>query len=132
MTDSLGAHLRVEWAALLVRGFRIAEEDSSRVVLNSGDVRVVASASPRGEVDVTVAPLGSAWPRQWAWSGMVGRASVARLLELALEQLRADPAILGGDPAFYDGLATANKHASTAYTTWAGGNGPRPSTRRLP
>jgi hypothetical protein len=132
MTDSLGAHLRAQWGDLLVQGFHIAEEDSSRVALDSGDVRVVASASLLGEVDVTAAPLGSEWPRQWTWSGMVGRASVARLLELALEQLRAEPAILSGDAAFYDSLAAANEQASIAYTRWAEGKGPRPSTRRLP
>lgn len=132
VTDLLGAHIREQWATLLDQGFTIASDDSSRVVLDSGEVQIVCTASPRGEVEVTVAPLGSHWPRQWAWAGMVGRAELARVLELALEQLRKDPAVIGGDTAFYDDLAATNAETSSAYTRWAEGKGPHPNTRRLP
>ena len=63
---------------------------------------------------------------------MVGRASLARVLELALEQLRTDHAVLSGATAFYDDLAASTMKKLRAYTRWAEGKGPRPNGGRLP
>ena len=47
---------------------------------------------------------------QWSYTGMVGTASVGRLLEIALAKMDADPEILGGDTAFYERLAVGPSH----------------------
>lgn len=66
------------------------------------------------------------------YTGMVGKASVSRLLEIALAEMRADPAILCGDPEFYDALAQEKRASAHAWTEFYAGHGPRPVTRHLP
>ena len=63
---------------------------------------------------------------------MVGRASVARLLEMALDRLQEEPRILAGDSAFFEQLAAERQAESEAWTAYYGGTGPRPGKRRLP
>jgi hypothetical protein len=62
---------------------------------------------------------------------MVGTASVSRLLEIAVERMNADPAILSGDHAFYGELAAENRRLSEAWTAYYAGEGPQP-TGKLP
>jgi hypothetical protein len=63
---------------------------------------------------------------------MVGRASVARLLEIAAEQLLAEPRVLGVDHGYLDQLAANAQADSEAWTAFYSGQGPRPTTGRLP
>ena len=86
---------------------------------------------PRGEVDIDVFRTGSDRLCGWSYTGIVGRASVGRLLEIALAQMREEPAILRGDAEFYDALATKNKERAHALTEYSAGRGPRPG-RHLP
>jgi len=58
---------------------------------------------------------------------MVGTASVARLLEIAHEQLSANPGVLEGDPTFYEQLAAENLRRSKAWTAYYAGEGPQPT-----
>jgi hypothetical protein len=60
---------------------------------------------------------------------MVGTASVARLLEIAVEQMSADPAILRGDQAFYEQLGAEKRRQSEEWTAYYAGKGPRPRGR---
>ncbi len=123
--------MRDKWASLLVQDFVIAVEDTHRVVLESPNMQVVAGHDPRGEFDVSVRPRSAEWPTQWSYSGMVGTASIGRLLELALAAMRAEPAILGGDPDFYERIGRENKAISHAWTEYYAGRGSRPGDRHL-
>ena len=102
------------------------------MVLESAAVQVVAIHDPRGEVDITVAPLGGEWPKRWSYSGMVGTASVGRLLEIALDKMRAEPAVLDGDPQFYERLGADNEATSHEWAEYHAGRGPRPGGTHLP
>ena len=114
-------------------GFRVTHEEPGRVVLTSDKVSVVATASPRGEVEVTAMPVGAEWPLQWSWSGMVGHADVERLFELALERMQTEPQALSGDEGFYQRMADKNEAESRALNSQAqGGPSPARDPRRLP
>jgi hypothetical protein len=132
MAATFSALVRDKWAPLLAEDFTITCDDAQRVVLESSNVRVVAVHDPRGEVDVSVVPRGGEWPAEWSYSGMVGAASVGRLLETALAEMRAEPAVLDGDPDFYERLARENGGKSVAWTAYYSGRGPRPGNRQLP
>jgi hypothetical protein len=132
VTDSLGAFVRDKWSSLFLHGFRITEEDPHRVVLESAAVQVVVVHDPRGEVDASVMPAGGDWPKRWSYSGMVGTASVGRLLEIALDKMRAEAAVLEGDPEFYERLGHRNETESQAWTEYYAGRGPRPGVTHLP
>lgn len=65
-------------------GFRVVSEGDHMVRLESPSVGVEASFDPRGELDVTASPLAADDPfAEWSYVGMVGTASLPRLLELA-------------------------------------------------
>ena len=103
--------------------------DLVHFALNSGFVTI---HDMRGEVDVSVSPRNREWPQRWSYAGMVGRASVGRLLELALVDMIAEPAILAGDPDFYERLGMGNAASSHAWTEYYAGRGPRPGDKHLP
>lgn len=65
----------------------------------------------------------------WTYTGMVGTASVARLLEIAVEQMSADPAILRGDQAFYEQLGAEKRRQSEEWTAYYAGKVPQPRGR---
>jgi hypothetical protein len=132
MAEGLGALVRETWASLLAEGFDIAAEDAHRVALASPHLSVVAVHDPRGEVEVRVFRQGTEPPYGWSYTGMVGRASVGRLLELALAEMRAEPAILNGDPEFYATVARDKEADARAWTDYYAGQGPRPGARHLP
>lgn len=133
MPDSLSELVREKWSSLLAEGFAITSEDHGLVALASSTVQVVAAHDPRGEVDVYVFPRGAERHEGWSYTGMVGTASVGRLLEIALAQMQADPAILSGDAAFYERLAQATGASSQEWTAYFAGRGPRPKgDRKLP
>jgi hypothetical protein len=67
----------------------------------------------------------------WSYTGIVGRASVGRLLEIALARMREEPAILRGDADFYEELAITKKAKAHALAEYYAGRGPRPG-RHLP
>ena len=130
MTDSLPQLVRDRWATLLTdEAFVIADEDQHRVVLDSTSLRIVVVHDPRGEVDVAVFPRGQEPWQGWSYTGMVGTASVSRLLELALERMRAEPPVLRGDCASYAALAEQASDNAEAWTAYYSGRGPRPGRR---
>jgi hypothetical protein len=131
VTEGLGTLVRDKWSSLLAEGFDIVEEDPHLLLLKSSIVSIKAVLDPRGEVDIDVFRTGSERLYSWSYTGIVGRASVGRLLEIALTQMREEPAILRGDAAFYEALATKNKARAEALTAYYAGRGPRPG-RSLP
>lgn len=125
--------VRERFALLLEEhAFTIVEESAHEVVLESPGLRMRAALDPRGEVDVYVAQKGAHDWEGWRYSGMVGLASVDRLLELAREHLLEDPRILAGDETFFERLADKRRAESQALTAFAEGKGPRPGDRKLP
>jgi hypothetical protein len=124
--------VREQWASLLAEGFAIADESAHGLELKSEYVDVVVADDPRGEVEVRVFRPGTEQGYGWSYTGMVGRTSASRLLEIALAEMRADPAILRGDPHFYDTLAEEKRASAQAWTKFYSGHGPRPVTRDLP
>jgi hypothetical protein len=113
-------------------GLRLVSEDEFLVRFESATLGAEADFDPRGEVVVGVFRLGreAAWER-WTYSGMVGRASVPRLLEIACERLTAEDAVLRGDEEFFDRLSTEKREAAAKWTAYYSGKGPQP-TGKLP
>lgn len=132
MSDELNALVREKWASVLNAGFAVTSQRPGALTLESSKLRVLVVHDPRGEVAVQVFPLGREHWDGWSYSGLVGRASVGRLLELALVEMHAEPAILRGDADFYARLATENLASSQAWTEYYAGRGPRPGKPKLP
>lgn len=109
MTVVLSSLVREEWATLLAEGFSISNEEAHRVELTSPTLALVVTHDPRGEVEVRSSRPGTSEHYGWSYTGMVGRADVGRLLQIALGELRANPAILAGDAAFYAEVAREKK-----------------------
>jgi hypothetical protein len=63
-----------------------------------------------------------------AWSAR--RPSVASWNSRA--DMRAEPAILDGNPDFYERLGSENEASSQAWTEYYTGRGPRPGDKHLP
>ena len=132
MTVVLASLVREEWATLLAQGFSISNEDAHRVELTSPNLALVVTHDPRGEVEVRAFRPGTNQHYGWSYTGMVGRADVRRLLEIALVEMRADPAILAGDVEFYAEVAREKEATAHAWTVFAAGRGPRPREGKLP
>lgn len=113
-------------------GFELVAHDQHHVRLESRSVAVEAWYDPRGEVEVRASRLPSGDPDEvWTYTGMVGTASVDRLLELALDQLTANPAILSGEQAYYEQIGVENRERGKAWSAYYEGRGPQP-TGKLP
>jgi hypothetical protein len=131
VAEGLGALVREKWASLLADGFEITEEDPHLLLLRSSVVSVRVVHDPRGEVDIDVFRTGADRLHGWSYTGIVGRASVGRLLEVAFAQMTDEPAILRGDTAFYEAVATEKRARAQALSEFYAGRGPRPG-RHLP
>ena len=113
-------------------GFNFVTEEAHFVRLESQTLGAEVTYH-RGEVEVTVFRLGREEPwERWGYEGMVGRASLPRVLEIAGEKLLADDAVLRGDADYFDRLAQENRRLDEAWTAYYSGTGPRPATGRLP
>jgi hypothetical protein len=109
------------------QGFTLVAEDQHHIRLESDSLAIEAWHDPRGEVEVSMSRLASADRYEvWTYTGMVGTASVARLLEIAVEQMSVDPAILRGDQAFYEQLGAEKRRRSEEWTAYYAGKGPQP------
>jgi hypothetical protein len=112
---------------------RIVRERSGVVELESPVLAVQVALDPRGEVDVWVSRAGNeAVHARWTYCGMVGKASVERLLEIAGERMKLDEAILQGNPDFYERLAVENRQRAKEWTAYYSRKGPRPRSGPLP
>lgn len=69
---------------------------------------------------------------KWTCTGLVGGASLERLLEIAAQRLRDEPAVLSGDAEFFDRLSADQRRAGEQWTAYCAGTGPRPQTGKLP
>jgi hypothetical protein len=116
-------------------GFRIAESGREVVRFESPSVVVIASFydGEGGQLDVT-AQRANETDRHASLilGGMVGRASVARVLQIAAEKLRANEPALQGDESYYRRLGEERRRESEAWMAYYAGKGPRPATGRLP
>ena len=113
-------------------GFRLVSESQHSVRFESETLGAEAHFDPRGEVDVGVFRLGREAPfERWTYSGMVGRASVPRLLEIACERLTAEEAILRGDDEFFNRLSAEKRERAEQWTAYYSGEGPQP-TGKIP
>lgn len=131
VADGLGVLVREKWSALFDEGFEITEEDAHLLLLKSVADTVRVVFDPRGEVDIDVFRTGSDRLYGWSYTGIVGRASVGRLLEIALGQMREDSAILRGDAEFYEALADEKRARADDLTEYYAGRRPRPG-RHIP
>ena len=57
---------------------------------------------------------------------------MARLLEIAGEQLRGEELALRGDPEFFERLTREKRREANEWTAYYSGQGPRPKTGKLP
>ena len=109
-------------------GFRLVEATDHVVRFESPVVSVRASYYPSEmQVDVQAARLDQRDRyAELVLSGMVGRASPARLLELAAEQLRANVPALTGDPEYYACRGAERRAEAEALTAYAERKRPHP------
>ena len=107
MTDAGFAEtISIELLPLLAdHGFKVVECHASIIRLASPTMTAVAAFDRRGEFGLDIARSADPSER-WSYNGMLGRASMQRLCELALEQLTADPRILRGDPEGFRAFRT--------------------------
>jgi hypothetical protein len=126
--------VRREFAFLAVdHGFQVTREDQQRVRLESPTLVVVAFWDQRGEVAVRVSRRGhEEWAESWNFDGMVGRATVLRLLQMAGEQMKAEASVLLGDAAYYAALSAEQNRSAKERTAYYSRQGPRPRTGKLP
>lgn len=115
-------------------GFRLLNATEQEVRFESPSVTVTASYWPNEyQVDVIAALVdGRDMYDRLVLSGMVGRASPARLLEIAAEKLRGNTAVLTGDRAYYEQLGDKERRESQAWTDFWAKEGPDPRPRKLP
>lgn len=132
MPVELGSQVREKWAGLLTDGFAITNETAHRVELESPDLSLLVSHDPRGEIGVRAFRTGTDQHLGWSYTGMVGRADVGRLLEVALTEMRSHPAILTGDTDFYEAIAREKAVKTQAWADYYAKCGPRPGEKRLP
>jgi len=132
MDDALGDLVSREWAVLMAEHrLRSIHEDDWRVSLRS-DLLAITIVHDRGELSVSAfLPTGSA-AEGWLYEGMVGKASEARLLQIAAERLVEDPRLLRGDPGFFEEVAFERRRLSKEWTAYYSREGPRPRTGHLP
>ena len=131
--ESFANAVRDKLAFLLTEhGFRVVHEDAHCVRLESVSLCAEAVWDPRGEVTISVFQRGYRDSGTWSYTGMVGRASIPRLLEIAAERIRAQEQMLLGDDAFFEILAEEQRQASEALTAYYSRKGPRPRTGQLP
>ncbi|MFL6108981.1 MAG: hypothetical protein ACJ72L_18630 [Marmoricola sp.] len=112
--------------------FRTVESKFGAVALESSELRCQISLSPRGEYEISVAPIGTPAWQGWTYSGFVGRADLRRLLELTRELLTSEPRILGNDGPFFAALAQDRQRDSDEYNARARGERVPPRADRLP
>jgi hypothetical protein len=117
-------------------GLAVTQFDDSeivaKVVLDSQHVRVEVIHDFRGEIDVSVYPHGPGSYGRWRYGGMVGRASLLQLLEMAAGAMESDPAVLRGDAVFYEARAHEQRAESISWTEYYARSGPRPPRPPLP
>jgi hypothetical protein len=119
--------VRDKFAFLLTEhAFRVVEEQERSVLLEGPTLCAEAWWDPRGEVDVNVFLRGKRNVGMWSYVGMVGRASVGRLLELAAQELRDEEPVLRADSEYFDNLALEQKASAEALTAYYSRKGPRP------
>jgi hypothetical protein len=107
-------------------GFRMTEASEYVVLLENPTLCVEAAWDPRGEVAVSIFRRGRRNAGKWSYNGMVGRASVERLLELAGEAMRAEAGVLDASTRFYERLAAEQRKNSVEWTAYYSGMGPHP------
>jgi hypothetical protein len=110
------------------RGFRLIEVSDQIVRFASPEVVVTASYYPsEAQVDVTVTQVDQLDRyEELILSGMVGRASPARLLQLAAEKLRTNDPALTGDQSYFTRLGDERRREAEAWTAYHEGTGPQP------
>jgi hypothetical protein len=132
--EGFPAAVQREFAFLITEhGFRLTSDEDRRVRFESSTVGVTATFDPRGEIEVRVAQLG----RERGFGtlsldAMVGRASMSRVVELLAERLCQHDDALRGETAYFEKLADQQRVESEAWTAYYAGQGPPPSTGRLP
>jgi hypothetical protein len=133
LRDAVARHL-----SFLVNdhGFRVTQESDHLIELESESLTAQAIWDPRGEVVLKVrrrvSPAADDGYGTWSHLGMVGRADVDRLIELAAEQLVAEPAVLQADDSFFDALVVEQRRIAKEWTAYYSGDGPRPRRGKLP
>ena len=109
-------------------GFRLVSATEEVVQFQSSELTITASYYPQEmQVDVKAARLNRENSyEELGLSGMVGRASPTRLLELAAEKLRVNKEALAGDESYYHRLGEEARRESEAWTAYYSGKGPQP------
>ena len=123
--------------AFLVRdlGFEVVSIEDERVRFESGAVAVTLTAyrSEGGQVDIRVARLGyETAVETLSLSGMVGTASLSRVVDLLAERLKEAEDALRGDQAYFERLAGEQRRLADEWTAYYAGRGSRPQTGKLP
>jgi hypothetical protein len=113
--------------------FELVEATANVVRFASERVVVAATFYPNEwQVDLTAALSGDEDRyARLVLSGMVGRASPARVIELLAEKLRGNTPALTGDGSYYRQLGEEQRQKAEAWTAFYAGKGHKP-TGKLP
>ena len=132
MTSALTDLVRRQFAPLLEQGWTIAEQSDGFVRMSSNTLVAQFALDPRGELNVSVTPAGVEQRLGWTYSGIVGRASVERLVEIAHDKMLEDPRVLSGDAAYFAELAEERRRQQAEYNARVSGYAVPRSPGRLP
>jgi hypothetical protein len=111
---------------LALHAFSVVSADEHVVRLQSPTL-VIEVVRDRGQVSVCAFPRDGGSARDgWAYTGMVGKASEHRLLEIAAERIVSEPSILLADPTFFAKVAAERRRSSAEWTAFYAGQGPQP------
>ena len=133
MTSGFPDSVRTKFATLLEDyGFSVSEENHHRVTLLSDSLQCDVTFDPRGELDVSLSLQHTKPWTGWQYVGIVGRASVERLLEIALASMQDDPRLLSGDPFLFAAIANERRAEAVRQTAKAEGKDVPTRRPRLP
>lgn len=133
MPDALVDLVSQEWAVLMAEHRLCLEEQDEWSVTLRSDSLEINVVRDRGELSVNAfLRLGGSAAEGWHYDGMVGKASEARLLQIAAERLTEDPRLFLGDSAFFEQVASERRRLSKEWAAFYARQGPRPRTGHLP
>jgi hypothetical protein len=133
VSETLADLVRQEWAALMAdHDLELVSSDKWSVTLRSRALQVEV-ARDWGQLSVAAFPLsGGTAADGWQYEGMVGKASEARLLQIAADRLGEDPRVLLGDARLFAEIALERQRLSREWTTFYEGKASQPRPGRLP
>lgn len=133
MSTTLVDLVSLEWAPFMAEhDLLLVGSDEWSVTLRS-KVLQIEVVRDRGQLSVSAFPLsGGSGADGWHYEGMTGKASEARLLQIAANRLVEDPKVLLADPQLFSEIAAERRRLAREWTAFYERKGPQPRPGPLP